>query len=180
MSDSDGDAGVVAQRRAKPSAFLMMADSDSDEAGSGEDHAPASAGRADFGLEGDRRISLTPEDDVTFIDFFVPHHQMAIEMADHVIAHGSDPAVKAMATMMKEAQTSEVELMLSKREELAASAEPEPMPADPHAMAEMGAMMQLEGAELDEMFLLEMIPHHASGLGPAHRALSYLENPTLR
>jgi uncharacterized protein (DUF305 family) len=148
--------------------------------GAGEDHAPASAGRADFGLEGDRRIPLTPEDDVTFIDFFVPHHQMAIEMADHVIAHGTDPAVKAMATTMKETQTSEVELMLGKREELAGSAEPEPMPADPHAMEEMAEMMQLEGAELDEMFLREMIIHHSTALPTSHRAKPHVMDAELR
>lgn len=148
--------------------------------GAGEDHAPASAGRVDFGLEGDRRIPLTPEDDVTFIDFFVPHHQMAIEMADHVIAHGSDPAVKAMATTMKETQTSEVELMLGKREELSGSADPEPMPADPHAMAEMEAMMQLEGAELDEMFLREMIIHHSTALPTSHRAKPHVMDAELR
>ena len=148
--------------------------------GAGEDHAPASAGRPDFGLEGDRRVPLTPEDDVTFIDFFVPHHQMAIEMADHVIAHGSDPAVKAMATTMKETQTSEVELMLGKREELSGSADPEPMPADPHAMAEMEAMMQLEGAELDEMFLREMIIHHSTALPTSHRAKPHVMDAELR
>jgi uncharacterized protein (DUF305 family) len=148
--------------------------------GAGQDHAPASVGRPDFGLEGDRRVPLTPEDDVTFIDFFVPHHQMAIEMADHVIAHGSDRTVKAMATTMKETQTSEVELMLGKREELAGSAVPEPMPADPHATAEMAEMMQLEGAELDEMFLQEMIVHHSTALPTSHRAKPHVMDAELR
>jgi uncharacterized protein (DUF305 family) len=148
--------------------------------GAGEDHAPATAGRPDFGLEGDRRVPLTPEDDVTFIDFFVPHHQMAIEMADHVIAHGTDPMVKAMATTMKETQTSEVELMLGKREELAGSAEPEPMPADPHATEEMAEMMQLDGSELDEMFLREMIIHHSTALPTSHRAKPHVMDSDLR
>jgi uncharacterized protein (DUF305 family) len=148
--------------------------------GAGEDHASASAGRADFGLEGDRRVPLTPEDDVTFIDFFVPHHQMAIEMADHVIAHGSDPAVKDMATAMKETQASEIELMLQKREELTGSAEPEPMPADPHAMDEMEEMTQLEGAELDEMFLREMIVHHSTALPTSHRTKPHVMDAELR
>lgn len=148
--------------------------------GAGEDHAPASPGRPDFGLEGDRRVPLTPEDDVTFIDFFVPHHQMAIEMADHVMTHGSDPTVKAMATTMKETQTGEVELMLGKRAELAGSAEPEPMPADPHAMEEMAEMMQLEGAALDEMFLQEMIVHHSTALPTSHRAKPHVIDAELR
>jgi uncharacterized protein (DUF305 family) len=148
--------------------------------GAGEDHASASAGRADFGLEGDRRVPLTPKDDVTFIGFFVPNHQMAIEMADHVIAHGSDPRVKAMATTMKETQGGEIELILRKREEFAGSAEPEPMPTDPHAMEEMEEMMQLESTELDKMFLREMIVHHSTALPTSHRAKPHVRDAELR
>lgn len=148
--------------------------------GAGQDQAPAGAGRPDFGLEGDRRVPLTPEDDVAFIDFFVPHHEMAIEMASHIIAHGSDPTVKAMATTMKETQGTEVELMLRKRQEIAGSSEPEPMPTDPHAVEEMAKMMQLEGTELDEMFLREMIVHHSTVLPTTHRAKPHVTDAELR
>jgi len=137
--------------------------------GAGEDLATGTSDRSDFGLIGDRRVPLTPRDDAEFVDFFAPHHQMAIMMADHESAHGKDPDVVSMAKTMEQSQTMEVELMQLKRAQLA-GAQPGPAPEDPHATKEMGQMMNMSGAELDRMFLLEMIVHHASALPTSHRA----------
>lgn len=152
---------------------------DMDSAGAGMDAESDGAPRADFGLLGDRRVPLTPADDVEFIDFFVPHHAMAVEMADHEIAHGADPEVIAVARMMRDAQSAEIELMTAKRVDLAGSAEPAPMPADPHAMEEMAEMTSMSGAELDVMFLTEMIVHHASALPTSHRARPHVKDGEL-
>jgi len=138
--------------------------------GAGEDLATDTSDRPDFGLVGDRRVPLTPRNDAEFVDFFVPHHQMAIMMADHESAHGQDADVVGMAKAMKQSQTKEVELMQMKRAGLAGAPQPGPMPEDPHATKEMAEMMNLSGAELDRMFLQEMIVHHASALPTSHRA----------
>ena len=145
----------------------------------GTDAASDGTTRADFGLVGDRRIPLTPADDVEFIDFFVPHHRMAVEMVEHEIAHGADSKVVMMAKMMRDAQTEEITLMTQKRTELAGTAEPSPASPDPHAMSEMAEMMKMSGAELDQMFLSEMIVHHASALPTAHRAKPHVEDAAL-
>jgi uncharacterized protein (DUF305 family) len=145
----------------------------------GEDMAPASSDRPDFGLVGDRRIPLTPNDDVTFIDFFVPHHEMAIMMADHAIAHGEDPEVIAMANRMKETQTAEIATMRSKREALTGSGDSPAVPTDPHVEEEMAEMAQASGAEVDRIFLESMIVHHASALPTAHRAHPHVTDPDL-
>lgn len=42
--------------------------------------------------------------DVQFIDALVPHHEMAIRMADIELQKGTRAEVKAMAQMMKDAQ----------------------------------------------------------------------------
>ncbi|MDF3068022.1 MAG: hypothetical protein K0R38_3623 [Polyangiaceae bacterium] len=47
-------------------------------------------------------------------------------------------------------------------------------------MAEMAEMMQLEGAELDEMFLREMIVQHATALPTSHRAKPHVMDAELR
>lgn len=144
----------------------------------GADLAADAAGRVDYGLTGDRRIPLTPND-LTFIDFFVPHHRMAIEMAELAIANGS-AHVKQMATMMRDSQQGEVDTMLAVRLEIAGSATvPEP-PHDPIMMAHMEHMKALAGAELDQMFLEQMIPHHAAGIPSAHRANPHLERAELK
>jgi uncharacterized protein (DUF305 family) len=129
-------------------------------------------------VQGDRRIPYTPTTDRQFVEFFIMHHQMAIDMAEHEVAHGSAADVKAMAQAVIDAQTAEVETLMTVRAELDGAVDPPP--EDPHAVAEMEAMEGMSGAELDAMFLLEMIPHHASALGPAHRALPYLENASLK
>jgi uncharacterized protein (DUF305 family) len=146
----------------------------------GEDMAPAETDRPDFGLVGDRRVPLTPEDDVTFIDFFVPHHEMAVEMAEHVLTHGENLEVRDLAEMMRTNQMQEIETMQSVREEVAGDAEPSPMPTDPHMETEMQEMMNASGTELDVMFLEEMIAHHAAGLPTAHRANPHVQNSELR
>jgi hypothetical protein len=66
-------------------------------ADAGEDRSSAVGDRPDFGLDGDRRIPLTPANDLEFVDFFTIHHQMAMEMAEHEVAHGENPEVIALA-----------------------------------------------------------------------------------
>ncbi len=148
--------------------------------GAGEDRGASDPERPDFGLVGDRRLPLTPADDVEFIDFFVPHHEMAVEMAEHVVAHGESAAVKAMATMMIDAQSAEMDLMRDKRADLAGSAKSPPLAEDPHAMEEMDAMMGMNGADLDRMFLQEMIVHHSSALPTSHRAKPHVSDVELQ
>lgn len=145
----------------------------------GEDRAPAADDRPDFGLEGDRRVPLTPRDR-EFVDFFISHHEMAVQMAEHELENGQSEEVIAMAQSMRDAQTEELETLRRIRTELAGSAEPSAMPPDPHADPEMMEMLSTTGAELDRMFLTEMIPHHASGLPTAHRATPHVQNEELR
>ncbi|HET9960120.1 MAG TPA: DUF305 domain-containing protein [Polyangiaceae bacterium] len=146
----------------------------------GEDFATSTSNRPDFGLRGDLRIPLTPANDVQFIDFFAPHHGMAIEMADHVAAHGSDSEVKVLAAAMSEAQSLEVKALQMVRETLTSNPDSPAPPTDEYMKDAMDEMMSLEGAELDRMFLMEMIPHHASAIPTAHRAKPHVTNTALR
>jgi uncharacterized protein (DUF305 family) len=146
----------------------------------GEDRAASANDRPDFGLEGDRRVPLTPANDLEFVDFFISHHEMAIQMAEHEVENGENADVIALAESIRTAQTEELATMRNIRAQVAGSDEPAPMPADPHADPEMMEMMNTTGAELDRMFLTEMIPHHAGGLPTAHRADPHVENEELR
>jgi uncharacterized protein (DUF305 family) len=145
----------------------------------GEDRGATADERPDFGLQGDRRVPLTPRD-WEFVDFFISHHEMAVVMAEHELENGDNEEVIAMAQSMRDAQTEELETLRRIRTELAGSAGPPSMPADPHADPEMMEMLSTTGAELDRMFLTEMIPHHASGLPTAHRATPHVQNEELR
>jgi uncharacterized protein (DUF305 family) len=149
--------------------------------------APARAGDGgpgqmdDTDLVGDRRVPFTPADDAAFTDFFIPHHQIAIMMAELVMELGSRAEVKSLATGIRYTQTHQIGEMMAARTALGVPPDPTPPPpADPVMEAELAAMRSLIGPDLDRMFLLTMIPHHAAGLPTAFRAPSRLKRPELR
>ena len=129
--------------------------------------------------EGRRDPPSIPEDDVAYIDELVPHHAMAISMADEVLARGSDPAVRAMAEMMKQTQQREIDTMLSVRASLTGD-DDMPTMIDPHNDADMAQLSSLQGIELDRAFLRNMVPHHAGAVVTSHRALPNLRQDELR
>lgn len=127
----------------------------------------------------DDEMDMVLDDDVEFIDFFVNHHTMAIEMADMVIERGERAEVKAFAQRIKDAQTAEINQMRDAREELTGDPD-SPEMEDPHGELDMSRMMSASGAQLDALFLENMLPHHAGGVQMAHNALPNLERSDMR
>lgn len=82
--------------------------------------------------------------------------------------------------MMRAAQAKEIAELTAARRELTGVAESPPPPPDPHMEAEMKEMEGLSGRLLDHHFVMEMIPHHASGLPVAHRGRPRLKLESLR
>lgn len=119
------------------------------------------------------------ENDVEFIDAMVPHHEMAVMMADMELAKGSDAHVKEMAQTMKDAQTTEIAELMATRKRLTGS-DQVPEMHDPHMDEDMDAMMAAQGAALDRMFLEHMVPHHAGAIQMAHNALPNLKEANLK
>jgi uncharacterized protein (DUF305 family) len=148
--------------------------------GSSRRRSPPSTTAGVSPMTSDRRAPFTPGNDVEFIDFFVPHHRAAIAMADEVIARGQDARVLAMAQEMREAQTAEIASMQAARRELTGSPDSPAPPPDAHLEADLRLLRSLSGRALDQQFLDDMIPHHAAGLAPAHRALPNLRRADLQ
>lgn len=126
----------------------------------------------------DNRTPQLPADDVELIDTLVPHHQMAVHMAEMELARGADAEVKTMAERVKRDQTKEIEELLAIRKELTGCTAVAPIP-DPHMDRDMQMMMEMSGRELDIMFVADMIPHHAGALQFTHYALPNLHEPEL-
>ncbi len=55
--------------------------------------------------------TLTGDADHDFAALMVHHHQAAIDMADLIIVHGSNPDIKKMAGMIKTDQEAEIQLL---------------------------------------------------------------------
>jgi uncharacterized protein (DUF305 family) len=119
------------------------------------------------------------ENDVQFVDAMVPHHEMAVMMADLVLANGSDPHTKEMAQTMKDAQIAEIAELKETRKRIAGSDEV-PANHDPHMDADMDLLEGANGAELDRLFLEHMLPHHAGAIQIAHNALPVLKEANLK
>ena len=115
-----------------------------------------------------------PVGDVQYIDAIVPHHRLAVEMAQTELDKGTRADVKALAQTIKDMQTQEIALLTSARQALTGSATVPTPPKDPHMEGDMAAMMAATGAQVDVLFLDNMIPHHAAGISLAHRALPSL------
>lgn len=137
-------------------------------------------GKAGVAVVGDRRVPFTPAGDVAFIDYFIAHHTMAISMAAHVIERGGDAEVRTMAQAMIDAQSAEITQMESARRELTGFEDAPHPPNDPHMMAEIAEMGTMSGLALDQMFLANMIAHHASALEPAKRGRLTVQRDDMR
>lgn len=62
-------------------------------------------------MHADMAIGFTGDADADFVRGMIPHHQGAIDMAQVVLDHGSDPQIKALATEIIAAQQAEIAMM---------------------------------------------------------------------
>lgn len=144
--------------------------------GACQQQSPSAQNQADTTATGQ---SNPTSPDVAFIDSMVPHHEMAMHMAEMVIEHGSSPDVKAFAQRVKDKQAREVNEMKSARKELAGSDDTPEMDTSMMQMP-MDSMMALHGSAMDQAFLSEMIPHHEMAISMAEQAQQQLTRPDLK
>jgi uncharacterized protein (DUF305 family) len=120
-----------------------------------------------------------PLSDADYIDNLVPHHEMALQMSDAVIARGADPAVREMAQEMKAMQAEEIAMLREIRQRVAGSDRIAAM-RDPHSELDLEQINSAaSGPAADVAFLENMIPHHAGAVSLSHRALDQLSDPEL-
>lgn len=104
----------------------------------------------------------TDESNRAYIDGIVPHHEMALMMADEAMMKAVHPSLKEMAGKMKEDQSKEIDIFKDTRTRLFGSdATPDPMP-----MKEIPA-----GPEFDKIFIHMMIDHHQGAIDQSVLAL---------
>nr|WP_165436342.1 DUF305 domain-containing protein [Amycolatopsis suaedae] len=122
------------------------------------------------------------EQDVRFAQEMIPHHSQAVDMAKLVPTRAADPAVKALATRIEQAQAPEIEQLRGWLSRWGAPAEA-PGHGGHHAMAgmmtgeDMRALEQARGTEFDRLWLTMMIKHHEGAVEMARAEVAGGSDP---
>ena len=108
--------------------------------------------------------------DRAFIDGMVPHHEMALMMADDALAKASHAELKTFATKVKADQQREIDQLKSWRAQwFGSSTTP---------MMDHGSMMTMTaGPNFDKEWSEEMIKHHQGAIDMAKQALAAAARP---
>jgi uncharacterized protein (DUF305 family) len=134
--------------------------------------------------------------DKAFVREMVPHHQMAVEMADMAKMDATHKAVRSLASQIIKAQNTEISALKGIAKRLGVKVES--MPANGHmtdqmmrdldtlgvSMDDSGMMMDmtaLHGAKpFDRKFIDMMIPHHQGAIRMARAELAKGKDSALR
>lgn len=118
--------------------------------------------------------------DQMFVMMMIPHHQQAIEMSDVILAaDGISPDVVDLATRIKAAQQPEIETMQGWLDDWGL---PDMMTGMDHGTGMMSdddleALRSATGAELERLFLTQMIEHHQGAIEMAQDELDDGSDP---
>lgn len=112
--------------------------------------------------DGSDSVSASDQSNRAYIDAIVPHHEMALSMADDAIAKATHASLKEMAQMMKTDQAREIGQFKSARANLFGS-DSTPMPMDPQPIP--------AGPDFDKMWMEMMISHHQGAIDQSTLAL---------
>ena len=126
--------------------------------------------------------------DGMFVQMMIPHHEGAIEMSDVLLSKtGVDPEVVALAEQIKAAQGPEIEQMKAWLDDWGMPQMDDGMDGmdgmggmDGMSDEDMQALEDASGAEAGDLFLEQMIVHHAGAIDMAEEVLDDGQHPEVR
>lgn len=108
------------------------------------------------------------------------HHERAIEMSRFEVENGSRAEVREMARKIADKQGAEhPRLEAIAREEGSFEHKSDPK-MEEHARKDMALLRAARGAEVDRLFLVHMMDHHAGGMEVARGSMPNLRRDDLR
>jgi len=112
-------------------------------------------GRVGSGMMGSGMMQMQMASEFDYLTQMIPHHQEAIDTAKIILERSDRPEMKAFAEEIIEVQSAEIEQMQAWLDEWY-SEQQSVLTYTPM----MGDLSQLQGDELDQAFLEDMIIHH--------------------
>lgn len=128
------------------------------------------AGGGHTQMAGDAGAMAEPLGEQDFLEQMVPHHESAVAMAELALERTARPEIRRLAGRITAAQEGEIAVMQSWHESWFGG-ELMPDMTGPHGSMDLGSLEGLSGDEFDRAFLSMMIPHHASAITMAERAM---------
>lgn len=107
-------------------------------------------------------------DDIAFAEQMIPHHEQAIEMAEIALINTTNPEVLQLAQEIKDAQSPEIELMMSWTG-VKASTHAGHLMDGMLSDSEISDLRGTRGKEFDVRFLQGMIKHHEGAIEMARK-----------
>lgn len=134
-------------------------------------------GDADTGMGGmsqmDHMMAMMVSSEREFIEGMIPHHQEAVDTAKEVIERGgTTPEIKQLVEDIVVAQEAEIAEMKQWYEDWY----DEPYKDSGEYMPMMRELANLSGAEIDRVFLEDMIGHHMGAIMMARSVQPYIEH----
>jgi len=120
--------------------------------------------------------------DQRFIDMMVPHHMMAVQIAQLALQKGQHLEIKQLASSIISSQQREIQALKNLKKCLYGTSNT-PTMMNPVVMANTGMLMPDQLAQqrpFDRAFIDSMIPHHASAIDMASVALMRSTNPAIK
>lgn len=132
---------------------------------------------SDTGMGGmsqmDHMMAMMVSSEREFIEGMIPHHQEAVDTANEVIERGgSTPEIEQLVEDIVVAQEAEIAEMKQWYEDWYG----EPYADNGDYMPMMRELENLSGAELDQVFLEDMIGHHMGAIMMARSVQPYIEH----
>ena len=102
-------------------------------------------------------------DDIAFAEMMIPHHEQAIEMSEIALLNTTNPDVLKLAQEIKDAQSPEIELMMSWTG-VKASTHAGHMMDGMLSESQLSDLREAKDKEFDLLFLEGMIKHHEGAI----------------
>lgn len=152
---------------------MMHAEDERYEAREGKDSRENMGMMSDSSMAGMDHGAMMVASEKEFLAGMIPHHQEAVDTANEVLERGgSTEGIRTLAANIITAQETEIALMKGwylewYGEDYQTSETYEPM---------MRELAQLSGAELDKVFLEDMVMHHMGAIMMAQSVQPHIEH----